>query len=157
MLLAIVPFYILASTLGFSWILKLKNRLVKWALITGFAVLILGNYTNFAKDYWFYYPNRVKKEFSAPYQTVFESLKSYRDRNYKVFIQKEILGGGDALQFFREVYFPSSIGIWSKGENLPGGAVLFADYSFLTENEKKGLKVEGTQIQDYGLFIKERR
>jgi 4-amino-4-deoxy-L-arabinose transferase-like glycosyltransferase len=55
-LLALIPFYVIISTLGFFAVSK-KYRLVIFALV-------VINYLFFAKDYWFNYSERVKNEFS---------------------------------------------------------------------------------------------
>lgn len=54
-LLALIPFYVIISTIGF---LALPR---KWALVM--IILIALNFWSFASDYWFSYPKRVENDF----------------------------------------------------------------------------------------------
>ena len=54
-LLALIPFYVIISTIGF---LALPR---KWALVM--IILIVLNFWSFASDYWFSYPKRVENDF----------------------------------------------------------------------------------------------
>lgn len=63
-LLALVPFYIIISTIGFNGLTQKIKMLI--------LVLIAINTFYFAKDYWFDYPSRVKEVFPVPIEKTYE-------------------------------------------------------------------------------------
>ena len=63
-LLALVPFYVIISTIGFMGL----NRKIQILVLA----LIIINVFSFAKDYWFDYSNRVKEVFSVPIESTHE-------------------------------------------------------------------------------------
>ena len=68
-LLALVPFFVIISTIGFFGITRKIQILI--------LALILINVSIFAKDYWFDYSNRVKDIFPIPIEKTYEfRLKS---------------------------------------------------------------------------------
>lgn len=64
-LLVLVPFYVVISTIGFFSVTKRF-----WMIFI--IVIMLINYGYFVKDYWFNYPERVKKVFPIPIERTYE-------------------------------------------------------------------------------------
>jgi 4-amino-4-deoxy-L-arabinose transferase-like glycosyltransferase len=63
-LLALVPFYVIISTIGYIGLTRKIQVLV--------LVLMIINVFAFAKDYWFDYPNRVREVFPVPIEKTYE-------------------------------------------------------------------------------------
>ncbi len=64
-LLVLVPFYTIISAVGFFAISK------RFWMLFIIAIMII-NYVYFVKDYWFDYPERVKKVFPIPIERTYE-------------------------------------------------------------------------------------
>ena len=153
-LLAIVPFYVLISTLGLTYLTAIKGKAIKALAIAGIFVLIVANYINFAKDYWYLYPERVKKAFSSPWYSVFEVLNEKHEEGYRIYALGDMAGGGEDIKFFRALY-PFDITEWRKGEEILPKSTLLTYSDLLSLEEKDTLKEIYTNDFSLSIFLKE--
>lgn len=149
-LLALLPSFIVITLIGISSLFEIKRKILKLLLIALFIALIIFNYYDFVKDYWYEYPQRVKSEFAKPYQFVFErAFKLSRDKKLTVYLQSNF--GSEnviASDFFEHVYFGQSLRIWET-ENLPENSIVIVSDNTLPRY--KNIKQE--KIDDYGFGL----
>lgn len=153
-LLAIVPFYILISTLGFVSLAVIKVKVVRLLVIAGIFTLIVANYINFAKDYWYSYPERAKKAFSSPWHSVFEVLNEKHKEGYRIYALAGMAGGRDDIKFFRALY-PFDLTEWRKGEKILPKSALLAYPDLLSSKERDNLREIYTNDFSQSIFLKE--
>ncbi len=158
-LLALIPFYTVITSIGvigmFEIIRKVNlmihNKIIGYTFILLMFFLIILNYADFLRDYWYEYPNRIKSEFAKPYQLVFE--KTYylsKQNNLAAFIQSDLLVQNPiALDFFREVYFPGNLKLWKDDQLLPENSVIIVTDNNLSKREK----ADQIKIGESGLGI----
>ena len=153
-ILSIVPFYTLVSGFGLIeiWSTKMIGRFVG----TLFILVISANYITFMNDYWYYYPDRVATVFSTPMHKAFEAVDSkLRDKNYKVYIDGNILGEPTSFKFFKEVYLPTTeIIVWNK-EPIDAPSIIIANPDVLKDNQENNLVPITDTMRYYKVFIKE--
>lgn len=128
-LLILLPLFTIISTVGALSIMSIKNKLGKKLLITILLFLIFLNYVDFAYDYWYEYPGRVKSYFAKPIHIVFEKFSSEsREKNLKPLIQSDLFGQNPiAFNFFEQVYFPNGITRWDSRQPISNNSVLLTD------------------------------
>lgn len=155
-LLSLIPFYVVTVSLGMGTLFDIRS---KWRFIC-IAILVLLislNFTDFLRDYWFEYPNRVKAEFSRPYHLVFQKAKQLaQENNLTVFIQNDFrMQNPIAIDFFEAVYFPNKLSTWEIGQSLPQSSLIIVDSSAISSKAEQVVvdRIEGT---DYALLINEK-
>jgi hypothetical protein len=153
-LLTIVPFYVLISTLGFTYLTAIRSKAIKILTIAGIFVLIIANYLNFAKDYWYFYPERAKMEFSSPWHSVFEVLKGKQKEGYRVYALTDIIGDSEDAKFFRALY-PLDLTEWRKGDEILPKSALLTYPDLLTLKQAEALKKIYTNDFSQSIFLKE--
>jgi len=153
-LLAIIPFYVLISTLGATYLMVIKGKAKKALAVAGAFLLITVNYVNFAKDYWYSYPERVKKAFSSPLHSVFEVLNEKHKQGYRIYALADIAGGGEDIKFFKALY-PFDLTKWSKGEEILPKSALLTYPELLSSKERDTLKEIYSNDFSQSIFLKE--
>lgn len=149
-LLVLLPFYTIITALGFSFIMEIK----KWGkfIIMVLSLIIILNYWDFLKDYWYAYPTRVKADFSKPYHLLFENAWQRAKQNQSaVFIQDNFRTQNSiAIDFFEKIYF-DKLKIWKEEEALPNNSIIIVSDSVL----EKRSDVKQTKVGDgdFGLLI----
>lgn len=142
-IVGLVPFYVIICCYGISLILNLKRRTPKMVAVTILVVLILLNYADFIKDYWFDYPKRVQSDFAKPIHLGFERLyeESKKD-NLMPLVQNDLhMQNPTAFSFFEASFFHQSLKKWSNLEEVPPkSAVLVSNgsdfYILINKNDK---------------------
>jgi hypothetical protein len=89
----LVPFYVIVSSAGFVQLLGLKNIWLRKVLVVATLVLVVINFYAFSNDFWFYYPNRIVKDFSPPVSILRGLIKNGVDSSYKYY---------SSIQFVKE-------------------------------------------------------
>ncbi len=153
-LLAIVPFYVLITTVGLEELIVIRVKFKKVLLI--FIVVLLAlNFLDFINDYWFYYPLRSKDTFWSNSHLAFPELKKQADLyNRKpaiqdgVYIKEEI-----AAKFFEKVYFPNSLTQWNLSQNIKEGYIILGNTN-LTNLKKIGYREYPISSTLYSTYIK---
>lgn len=149
-LLVLLPFYSVITSAGFITFFKLRNKLVKISLVSLLILLILLNYTDFLRDYWYEYPQRVKSAFAKPYQIVFEKASNLAKRSHlTAFIQTDLRTQNPiAEDFFEEAYFPDKLKSWKADQPIPGQSVIIvSDYVLSQKN------ITQEKIDDFGFGL----
>lgn len=154
-LLSLVPLFEIVATIGFEYILALKNIFTKILLTAFIALLILLNFGDFLNDYWYYYPQRVKQEFAVPVHKAFESLeKLSKENNLKPLIQNDLpLQNPNAFSFFEQSYFPNKLERWMKNDLFPEGSVIFVDSTGMALIKTSKIRMEKIEGTDYALVV----
>ncbi len=152
-LLSLVPPYIVISSLGMLVLTGMKNGLWRVMLIFLVTTMIIFNFADFIKDYWYEYPKRVKSEFSKPYHLVYERAAFLsRQSNLTPFIQDDFRMQNKAAQnFFEQVYFPNGLRIWSRDQELPDKSIIIVSDYFLSK--KKDILQEKKGDGEFGILI----
>ena len=153
-LLAIVPFYVLISTLGGTYLTAIKGKAIKILAIGGISLLIVVNYAGFAKDYWFSYPVRARKAFSSPWHSTYKVLDEKYKEGYRIYVLADMAGGGQDMKFFRAIY-PFDLTVWKKGEEILPKSALLTYQDLLSSIEKNTLKEIYTNDFSQSIFLKE--
>lgn len=151
-LLVLLPFFTVIATFGITSILEIKKKLIKNLLLIIIVLLISLNYFDFARDYWYEYPQRVKAEFALPYQIVFDRAYNLsKEKKLPVYLQSG-LGTENitAVEFFKQVYFSETIKIWKEDNIFKKGIFIVSD-----NNLPKYKNYQQEKIGDfgYGLII----
>lgn len=120
-LMAMVPMYVLVSSLGLT---SIKNKVFFLAI----SIFLVVNFYDFVNYYWFTYPKFVKGDFS---QTREESYKILSDqaesRGLKSFIDYDLYqGDGEVANFFSAAFFEQKPTLLRSEEKLPGGSILLS-------------------------------
>lgn len=152
-MLAFIPPFTVTTTLGFMTIVNLRNRfrIISLVLMGG---LILLNYTDFLKDYWYKYPTRVKSEFNKPMHLAFEKASRLsRQEHLQPYIEDTFPFGNEiSAKFFVQVYFPDGLDKFKSGEQLPSQSVLLAG-SNAPLNQKKQLQRYDVGTEFFSVFV----
>lgn len=122
-LLVFVPYVVTFCTLGVLSLLKFRGG--RW-LVTVVAIMILFNFADFAKYYWFVYPVFRRGNFSQNVETSFKKLavlSAEKSLTPYIFIDDYNAYSEDA-HFFEAAYFNQKIHPWKPGEKLPAKALL---------------------------------
>lgn len=125
-LLGLVPIYCLISAMGAVWLLK-NTHAIRF-ILTGLFILIIINYGDFLKYYWYQYPKDYGHTFNntqigGSYKFLYDYAATNNLTAYVSFdlVQKEDATAG----FLRSIYFNESLAIWNKDyDNFPEKAIL---------------------------------
>lgn len=149
-LLVLLPIYAVIATYGFLTILNLKNKTKRYIFAILAVLLILLNYYDFVKDYWYEYPQRVRAEFARPYHLIFDkAAKLSVDKKLPVFLQSNFgMENTIAIDFFRESYFKGNLGIW-EGKVLPKRSIVIVSDYILPEYKDYPQE----RVEEFGLII----
>lgn len=152
-LLVLLPLYTLITTAGVLTMTSMKNKSVKFIIIGIMSVLILLNYVDFLRDYWYEYPQRVKSEFAKPYQLVFEKARQLVNvNNLTPYIQNDFGAQNQiAKDFFESVYFPNKLKSWKDDQPIPKQSVIIVSDYVLPQ--KKNITQEKIDDFGFGLLI----
>lgn len=151
-LLTLIPFYTIVASIGGVGMIekvnfKFKKKIISFTLISFLAFLIMLNYVDFLRDYWFEYPLRVKAEFSRPFNLAFERAQELaRQHNLTPLIQDDFrVENPIAVDFFETIYFPKKLKRWKTDQTLPKSSLVIVNYS---EDMKKipSEKIKGTEF-----------
>ncbi len=152
-LLSLIPSYIVICSFGIMVLIKMRNKLCRFLLISLMFFLIIINFTDFLNDYWYEYPKRVKSEFSKPYQVVFEeAFNLSKTNNLNLFIQSDFrMQNPLAEKFFEQVYFPDGLKLWKDEHLLPQNSVVIVSDYILSQKKDVNYKTMGDG--DFGILI----
>jgi len=147
-LLVLLPTFTIITSLGFLELMKIKGKAKKILLFLTIG-LVLINYIDFARDYFFDYPKRVKSEFGKPYQLVFKEASFIsKTQNLAPYIQEGFRNHNKiAVDFFELAYFPNNLNLW-KGDLLAPNSVTIAG-----DNPIKRDKIEQTIIGEFSIIV----
>ncbi len=136
-LLVLLPLFTLISTVGFLFVMSINKRWIKFLGCAAVIALIYLNYTDFVRDYWYEYPNRIKSDFSKPYQLVFEKAYNLSKLdNLTPYIQSDFRKQDlIAEDFFEQVYFPNKLSLWQDNQPLPENSVIIVSDFILAKNK----------------------
>ena len=153
-LLALVPPYIIVCCFGFQLIDEIKLRAIKLLVLSAILFLILLNFIDFTKDYWYQYPQRVRGEFARPIHKVFnEAYQLSREKQYEVYIQKDFFSENDySTTFLEQAYFQGNTTKWL-GDHLPSNVLLIADPNVVTQELRQELIKYDTEVENFSFFI----
>jgi len=135
-LLSLLPTFTIITSFGAVELFKLKKF---WKNLAIFIIcgLIILNYLDFTRDYFYDYPNRVKSEFAKPYQLVFEKAgQLVKSDDFTPYIQSDFRGQNEiAIDFFEQT-FPGNLKSWKEGQAVPAGSVIIvSDYILAKKKE----------------------
>lgn len=153
-LLSLVPMYLVICCFGIVFILKSRWIFKKIILVVIFFLILL-NFGDFIKDYWFDYPKRVKSDFAKPLHLGFEKLyeKSKKD-NLMPLVQNDLhMQNSTAFSFFEATFFPQSLKKWSNLEEVPPKSVVLVGNSSIKEELIKNLQVKDVYGSDFYILI----
>lgn len=152
-LLSLIPPYVVISSLGIMALVNLRQKICRSVFILVLITLIIANFADFLKDYWYDYPGRIKSDFSKPYQLVFE--KAYNlsiTKNLTPYIQKDFRSQNWlAEDFFENIYFPNKLKFWGDDLPLPRDSVIIVPSYLLTRY--KDLEKIKFDNEEFGLLV----
>lgn len=152
-MLAFLPSFTFITSMGFMAVFNAKSQLKNVGLILIITIMLL-NFADFVKDYWYNYPLRVKSEFAKPMQLVFakasqlakkEKLKPYIQDNFSA--ENKI-----ARKFFEQVYFPGGITEFNISRQVPPRSVLITGNSIFS-NQKGQLQKYDVGSQYFSVIV----
>lgn len=137
-LLTMVPFYIVIASIGFWVISTIRQKLLRFGLLTIVLMLIGLNFYDFVSDYWYEYPQRVRAEFAKPIHTTFASLATTtKSSNLKPYVEYYLFKSyPDAENFFQQVYFPNGLSDWYREKEVPAQSAVLTDLNQYSTKEK---------------------
>lgn len=146
-LLILIPLFVILTTLGFITISKIRFGGLKVIFIFTLTGLIILNYFDFVRDYWYSYSGRVRPNFQGAAHIAFKDLyQKSKELSLTPVIQRSVYSNEKpGAKFFEQVYFPDSLKTWDLGEEVPQGVVLLhhqSDIPYLSDRELKNLNVE---------------
>lgn len=150
-LLVLVPFYITFCSLGAMTLLKASRG----ALITSIlSLLILFNFIDFIRYYWFTYP-KFSEAYFLPANTVGEAYlylsKVAKKNNLTPYIAHGTFSAdGQTGNFFEAAYFDAPLKAWLPEQPLPPKSIVMAKL-----DHQPKLKTIGTPIYEYRFFVNE--
>lgn len=150
-LLVLLPPFTIITSLGFMKLLGISKKSTKYIVVTLVSLLIITNYADFVRDYWFDYPQRVESEFAKPYHIVFEKAEQLsKAKNLTPYIQSDFrVQNRIAEDFFEQVYFPAKLKLWREDQPVPGKSVVIVSDSVLTIRSN----VSQEKIDDFGFGL----
>lgn len=151
-LLVLLPLYALIATNGALTLTVMRNKMSKLILVTIVALLILLNWVDFLRDYWYEYPKRVKSEFAKPYHIVFEKAEHLAKVNNLIpYIQYDFKGQNQiAIDFFEQVYFSGKLKLWKDDQPIPEQSIIIVpDYILSKKTQVDQVKV----ADEFGLLL----
>lgn len=149
-LLALLPTYTIITTIGFLFLLNIKNRVHRVILLL-IILAVIANYTDFVRDYWYEYPNRVKGDFGRPFQLVFARAEQLvKETKLQPFIQSDFrVQNTLAVDFFEQVHFPKGLEKWPLEKGLPESGIVIVNYSL----DMSLLPAERIKDTNFGILI----
>jgi len=140
-LLALLPFYSLLAGSGFDALIR-HGRSVIRLLAGGLLILIVVNFIDFARYYWFTYPPLT--------QSIVGELKCYQDvallakeaklRAKVPFIHRQVAeGGGVGVKFYQMIYFSRLLPVIPDNDPPPAGGILLSQRQEIDGQTKKDL------------------
>lgn len=157
-LLVLVPFYTIITIAGVQFILQLKKKNLKVIILASLILLVVLNYADFLKTYWFEYPNSVKASFSGPLHHSFKYLtEESKKLKLTPLVEKGIYSQHiEASKFFEKVYFAKPLEFWDIGKNIPDNSIIFVRIADALNLEQQGFKRVDIGTPEYGLIMKEK-
>ena len=136
-LLVFVPFYVLFSSLGIWWLLKLKRYFFIPVII---FILVGVNIYDFTRHYWFIYPQIERAYFYKNNETLFIALAQFSKERYLTpyIYAKDFDNSNQSFNFYEAAYFPSGIHQWKISDKLPAKSVLMTTLDLSTSFKKVG-------------------
>lgn len=137
-LLVLLPPFTIITAVGFNSLFNIRSKFFRKSLLSLLFMLILLNYVDFVKDYWYEYPNRVRSDFAKPYQLVFGRTQQLaREKNLQPFIEKDFrMQNQIAVDFFEQAYFLNKLKIWTGNQPLPKNSIVIVSDSSLSKYKK---------------------
>lgn len=117
-LMPYIPFAVIIFTLGVKNILETRSKPLKHFLVVFFAFIVIFSYIDFVKCYFGEYPKWISGDFSPNFNEAVKQLAALsREKGKNAFYEKNDFDFHRAdLEFFREVYFPNGLSLWSREE-----------------------------------------
>lgn len=152
-LLVLLPLYTIITCLGFFVLLNIKNHWVRFAAVLIVMLMVIFNYVDFVRDYWYEYPKRVKSEFAKPYQLVFQKAYNLsKIKSLNLFIQSDFRDQNKiAVDFFSNLYFPGGLKLWDSSKSIPEKSIIIVPN--FTPSQKKDISQEMVGDGDFGILI----
>ena len=123
----LVPSYTILITFGLLTLHKLLKYRWKRAIMTLVVLLLIGNFYDFIRDYWYDYPSRARISFPSAAHLGYKALyEQSRDLGLPPIIQVDVRGKElAAVGFFEKIYFSDSrLGTWQTNQPLPDKGVV---------------------------------
>ncbi len=154
-LIAIIPLYVIITTLGIQATFETLLRFTTHAYpVVRVAVKILGvslaafslfSFLDFCAYYYFYYPtqNTTHDAFPNDLDPAFYKLAhKSKQAHLTPYVQDTIYySHGEGIQFFEVAYFNQPLKIWKLGNPLPQGSVLLTQVDQLAEAKDSGIPI----------------
>lgn len=143
-LLALIPAYVLIAALGGVFLFKKK----KIFFLIIFSLMIV-NYFDFLKYYWFVYPKAAREWFSNDiYQSYLVLARESEKRNLAPWIARDIyLAEGESSRFFEAAYFKEPLEKWTDDQFLPENAILMTNRKEVPGLERLELEMDSYYLQ----------
>jgi len=153
-LIAMLPSFVIISSVGLEAIDQLKNKIWRRTGLIIIALLVIVTFYDFAKDYWFNYPDRARLVFVSTSHLIFKDLYTQSQQLSKIPVIKRDIFRRErmASDFFEQVYFPNSLKQWEIGEAIDKNSIILSYTSDSVILEKHGFKKVGLSTPDYSLF-----
>lgn len=152
-ILALVPLYILIASLALEQLLSNSSILKK--LILGCIIgLVILNFADFIKDYWFEYNKRVKQDFTKPIQLTLKDLNQNSQRmSLEPAIEKEVYQAGHIpMKFFELAYFGKEIKKISSQNTLPTNVLMLGVTNQVFLDTSVSIATTSSQLPDFKLY-----
>lgn len=153
-LLVLVPAYIFIVVLGLDSLMTLKSKFRNFIAGTT-VVIIVFNFYDFVKDYWFDYPSRVKSYFQSDAHLTFKVLSEQSKKlgRTPVIMWDIYTREGTTAEFFKQVYFPETLIVKSIGEEIPSKSVFLISSDRFEELKKRNFVKVDIVLPNYTLVI----
>lgn len=150
-IVVLVPLYVVICCFGLLLIVNLKRGILKIAAVTMLLTLILLNYLDFIKDYWFDYPNRVKSDFAKPIHLGFEKLSEQsKQDNLIPLVQSDLhLQNQTAFSFFEASFFQQPLKKWSISEKIPPNSAVLIEKGYIEGKLTKNIQTQNINGSDF--------
>lgn len=154
-LLAFLPLFTIIATFGLKGFLTISKTKLRMGILSIVTILMVFNFLDFANDYWFKYPDRVRAVFPSNEHIIFDIFyKKSVDLNKRPLIQKDLYENMKYdRKFFDKVYFPQGLKTWS-GDEIELGSIILISENMLPLAEKLGAKKLESNLSDFILVIK---
>lgn len=154
-IVGLVPFYVIICCYGLLLILDLKKQILKKAAVALLVAFILLNYSDFIKDYWFEYPNRVNSDFSKPIHLGFEKLSEQsKKNNLTPVVQSDLhLQNPTAFSFFEASFFQQPLKKWSISEKIPPNSAVLIEKGYNEGRFIKDIKTQDINGSNFLILI----
>lgn len=154
-IVGLVPMYVAICCFGIVYILSLKRKIFTIMTMSVVILLILLNYLDFAYDYLFEYPKRVRSDFATPIHLAFEKLHQQSlKNNLTPLIQSDLSAQNPAaFRFFDLIFFPDSVKKWSNLTNFPKGSATLVDKGSIKLEEIKNMQIKEVENSQFIILI----